>query len=1313
MRIRDWRIGVLKWFNAQKGADGLGYVVTNEFGFERWNKGTSDFVELPFTSACCSRGVPSERSIVAFCISRDRRIIALRPLEFNASDFKLVLRYEAHQQPLIRGKSNKSKSEWQCNIHILSALLQHITKTEETLSQVREWMESYLEKLSERERVSTINAWLADEWLGKRLNVWMPTIDGLSHDISTSSHDCLALDKYFPLFGTDSCIETKDLLKKGESPMTNNVVLRQKPASLQAAANDVLHDMYVSKVGNRLNELDSPSDEDRRRWIWELIQNAKDSIAGDVLRKKVSVELIIRGDTVVFNHNGAPFNPKNRLGLLYQYSKDKRNQEGSTGRFGTGFMTTHCLSRVVEVQGDVLTPDEGVRGFTVTIHREGNTEDEMINGLKAMEDSDRCYERPFGKTTYTYHVKSDSGRRAIELGVGELKRQICKVMCFCPELDSVSVYQDNRIFAVKQSQSVCIAEGVDSVSFQVQDGEHAYTRTFIRASIKENGCELLTKKYDRERSLSVDVLLEIDESTHSIVGHTEEASVFCVFPVIGIEHQLQEPLFINSPDFELTTERNGLYLSGVEVNDNGRPSNVAVNKMIFEKVVILYGKIVAWLSQNRYEKLYLLAEGLNSIKGDQNLDCEWYKENVQIKYRKALLEYKVAKPVTDAEYIDWLSLSECSTVWSGDDENIAKMLELMADFKMCPDVKCQIADNNEWIKRLWEGDDIQKWSVTTLSSFIAQKGNLDSLPLKDNIDRVSWYNKFLSLVIREDKSILENYQLVPDMKGGLHSTSDESLEQVEGAEANDVDFVIQLMKRLGNDVSSSLMHTGIKGIKLDRKFNSTRYSSEINKLVETILNDEFKSVDQKLNDIAPLLEILPGEKRCNAAFVLRRIKTNEVLKRLSRNSGVGVVQSDALLELAWKSCDEWLCKQIPTKIAMCKSIKGLIDAKICSCEEEAFDILNVFYRWIDVMGDGVASDSFSVFPNQHGTFMAKGELSREASPIDEKIKDFVAALNTNDDFRCKLIDVRCRIVKIAREITFQAVCNKLDELVINGKSSRKSENKYRDVVRELLDDWKESNQQYFTATFFPNVYINYSDLELEVVHTTEERKLANDLLKSFTPPQLRELIERKQIQPVPSSLHDDGASVVCVSVSDGQYAGLSKEEQTNALIEAKKLVMAEMKQQGYAFENGICEEKYSIIDGVKKEGVSYPLVVHSYLDDSRQFQLNASDWEQLLKPHSMLIVRTQKGICSVPFRDLVCNREKINFSISTEGNLEMGDRIKNLAYVLRWFRGLRFDFGSLIPMNTGVAQLFNLPENLVPENQKPSQLSPDDEEEVM
>ena len=147
LKIRNWRIGILKWFDAHKGSDGLGYVVTNDLGFERWNKGASDFVELPFVGTCCSGGVPRERSLVAFCIGHDNRIFALRLLEFNAFDFKLVLRYESHQRPIISGVSRKSKLEWQCNIHVLSALLQHTPKTEETLAQVSEWIVSYLGQL--------------------------------------------------------------------------------------------------------------------------------------------------------------------------------------------------------------------------------------------------------------------------------------------------------------------------------------------------------------------------------------------------------------------------------------------------------------------------------------------------------------------------------------------------------------------------------------------------------------------------------------------------------------------------------------------------------------------------------------------------------------------------------------------------------------------------------------------------------------------------------------------------------------------------------------------------------------------------------------------------------------------------------------------------------------------------------------------------------------------------------------------------------------------------------------------------------------
>lgn len=130
------------------------------------------------------------------------------------------------------------------------------------------------------------------------------------------------------------------------------------------------------------------------------------------------------------------------------------------------------------------------------------------------------------------------------------------------------------------------------------------------------------------------------------------------------------------------------------------------------------------------------------------------------------------------------------------------------------------------------------------------------------------------------------------------------------------------------------------------------------------------------------------------------------------------------------------------------------------------------------------------------------------------------------------------------------------------------------------------------------------------------------------------------------------------------------------------------------------------------DGVEYPLVVHSYIDRSRPFQLNAADWAQLMKPNSMLLVRTEEGICPVPFKNLVCNRDKIDFSISTKDNLDMSDRLASLAHVMRWFKGLRFDFGALVPMKAGTAQLFDLPENPMTDEQKNSQMTPDSVEEL-
>ena len=143
--------------------------------------------------------------------------------------------------------------------------------------------------------------------------------------------------------------------------------------------------MYASAIYNRLRELGNPQENDLKRWVWELIQNAKDTIKDDSEKDGVDIQINVKGDTVEFQHNGAPFTAEARLGLLYKYSDGKENHE-TTGRFGTGFLTTHCLSKTVSIESDMYG-DDGLSGFFVTMFRDGQSSEELIEGLRKMEDT--------------------------------------------------------------------------------------------------------------------------------------------------------------------------------------------------------------------------------------------------------------------------------------------------------------------------------------------------------------------------------------------------------------------------------------------------------------------------------------------------------------------------------------------------------------------------------------------------------------------------------------------------------------------------------------------------------------------------------------------------------------------------------------------------------------------------------------------------------------------------------------------------------------------------------------------------------------
>ena len=98
--------------------------------------------------------------------------------------------------------------------------------------------------------------------------------------------------------------------------------------------------LTADKIRQILSKVQNNPSDSAKRWVWELMQNAK-----DVPNKfgRVSLKIILSNDILEFKHNGDPFSLSNIFSLIQQVSsKDSSNSdEDVTGKFGTGFISTH------------------------------------------------------------------------------------------------------------------------------------------------------------------------------------------------------------------------------------------------------------------------------------------------------------------------------------------------------------------------------------------------------------------------------------------------------------------------------------------------------------------------------------------------------------------------------------------------------------------------------------------------------------------------------------------------------------------------------------------------------------------------------------------------------------------------------------------------------------------------------------------------------------------------------------------------------------------------------------------------------------
>jgi hypothetical protein len=111
------------------------------------------------------------------------------------------------------------------------------------------------------------------------------------------------------------------------------------PSRLQAKATKILHSNNAQEILQAFSTLEAHRAEFATRWLWELIQNARDFPDDS---RPMTIRITVSTKQITFAHNGRDFTEEKILSLIYHGSTKQSNPE-QLGKFGTGFLSTHLL----------------------------------------------------------------------------------------------------------------------------------------------------------------------------------------------------------------------------------------------------------------------------------------------------------------------------------------------------------------------------------------------------------------------------------------------------------------------------------------------------------------------------------------------------------------------------------------------------------------------------------------------------------------------------------------------------------------------------------------------------------------------------------------------------------------------------------------------------------------------------------------------------------------------------------------------------------------------------------------------------------
>ncbi len=753
------------------------------------------------------------------------------------------------------------------------------------------------------------------------------------------------------------------------------MTFREKIEKLRKGASEA---QSASKIIDKLKALkDSNSPDTSYRWIWELIQNAKDVVNSSGL-VDIEIKFSEANKTIEFSHNGRLFTTENIVFLIEQVSSKERsltaeNKKKSTGKFGTGFLTTHLLSEKVQVHGYLQDDGETPRSFQTLLDRTGqdkvsiknaisNSCDMLDNGIECDVDETQM------NTKFIYELDEIGIKTAIS-GLKNLLVSIPYVFAFVQELNTITIKVDNFQRVISRGEKVTVE--LESANV-----------THVHFSTSRDGKTTVEDRYVFVLSSDlVSIATEIKTKGHNrflFRPHDDLPRIFCDFPLLGT-NGFSFPVVVNSPMFNPTEPRDGIPL--VQSGREGGDSDENRNRIV--EAIALYNTMLDYFAMKGYKELYNIVRIFEQSE-KYWLDVDWVEQ---------VLIDPIKEHIRTTSFIQNSLGDVCSLYNDWEEPNIFIMKDENPELRnkvwelsnrLMPVMMTPKDEIEHWYNSLWFS--CRNFGVIDLVKKVEGYESISELENQLDCDAMSWLNELIGLFYHGSDSLFaelgRNPSILPNQHGDFMSLDKIFIENNIGETYKDIAIIagIDFRERL---LDNRVIKTHLKGLQ------------------ELGLKNVFSELIQVRMDYETSIEFYKSIINIRAT---NNTKQNEFVKLAKHlypdyfNQPSRVpYYSERILSDALRFWREKIC----IDFSSCNDINGVVGRYDFQNEYEIAGWISGLTNHFKNCEDESLLDKYAILPNQHGVFMRKSEIFLDDGSVDDVLKD--AAIYSGTDVREKML----------------------------------------------------------------------------------------------------------------------------------------------------------------------------------------------------------------------------------------------------------------------------------------------------------------------